>query len=108
MYAGTLSVTDIYGQFHQVVMRFSDHDPFHHPYSKWADEQDAREHQSRAAHKNIAGVPPIDLPLCTRPLLARAVVIIPELGHKTTARPRWSGKQRRPVRSRHKLRTWER
>ncbi len=63
--------------------------------------------QRRAARLNIAGVPPVDLPLATRPMM-RQIDLTPPSVVVPGVRPRWSAKPRRPSRSRRKLRTWER
>lgn len=104
MYAGRLSTVDVSGLVHIIEIRLRDYgyvDSF--PVRDRYEREDyEREHDRgrHAAHLNIAGVPPVDLPLSTRPLPPRGgpgrEVRQPGLTKLRSAR------ERRPHRARHR------
>lgn len=108
MYAGTLTTTDTSGYVHSVVIRLRDYGYVDSmPTYREACERLGYDHDyhRRAASKNIAGVPPVDLPLATR---ARPSTRVDECTRARSngtlpvrfVRPRYAVRDRIPSRSR--------
>ena len=105
MFATALSNYDTHPIVYEVRLRlreygYSEPSYYRDPYYPPPFDREEFNQQRRAACCNIAGVPPVDLPLCTRPLPhPRAPVQPPRQPGLTRLT---NGRESKPYRARHR------